>query len=70
MALSSLLQFSEFAGIRTCTALLSFRLEGFSFSHSVGDGLTFDSRNVWYTEEFIIDSTATRYPGSVKAKQV
>lgn len=32
-------------------------------------GLTFESRILWYTDEFVVDSMAVRCPGLVAAKQ-
>ena len=34
------------------------------------DGLTFDSRILWYPEEFMVDSMTARCPGPVAVKQV
>jgi len=33
------------------------------------DGLTFDSRILWYTEEFMVKSVTAGFPGPVAAKQ-
>ena len=51
-----------------CLGSLSCWWASFSFSCRT-DGLTFDSRILWYPEEFMVDSMTARCPGPVAAEQ-
>ena len=67
-----LLVFSHFVvDLLVCLRSLSCCMTQFQPSFSCwADGLTFDSKILWYAEEFMADSMTAKCPGYAVAKQV